>query len=245
MSAGASATDGFGASMRAHLERVEAHNAAVLDDVAGRALEVIRAGGVLLAAGTGHSVAMVLETFYRAGGLACVKPVFHPGLLPLSGGFASSLLERTEGLAALLAAQADARPGELAFVFSSSGANPVPVELAQCLREGGVGVVGVTSLPHLRQAPARAGIKLDEVADFVIDTLVPPGDAAYHRDGASTGPLSSLASVYVWNLLLARLVDRAATAGVDLPLWRSSNTPGGDTHNTTLAHRYRTRVPTL
>lgn len=245
MSAGAGAAAGFGTSMRVHLERVEAHNAAVLDEVADRAMEVIGAGGVLLAAGTGHSVAMVLETFYRAGGLACVKPVFHPGLLPLSGGFASSLLERTKGLAALLAAEADARPGELAFVFSSSGANPVPVELAQCLRDGGVGVVGVTSLPHLRQAPARAGVKLDEVADFVIDTLVPPGDAAYHRDGASTGPLSSLASVYVWNLLLARLVDRAAAAGVDLPLWRSSNTAGGDAHNTALAHRYRTRVPTL
>jgi uncharacterized phosphosugar-binding protein len=242
---GAGAADGFGASMRAHLEMVEAHNAVVLDQVAGRALEVIRGGGVLLAAGTGHSLAMVMETFYRAGGLACVKPVFHPGLLPLAGGFASSLLERTTGLAALLAAQAGARPGELAFVFSSSGANPVPVELARCLRESGVGVVAVTSLPHLRQAPARAGVKLDEVADLVIDTLVPPGDAAYRRDGAAAAPLSSLASVYVWNLILARLVDRAAAGGVDLPLWRSSNTPGGETHNTTLAHRYRPRIPTL
>lgn len=245
MRAGGGPTEGFGASMRAHLELVEERNAAVLDEVAVRALEVIRSGGVLLAAGTGHSLAMVMETFYRAGGLACVKPVFHPGLLPLTGGFASSLLERTTGLAAVLAAQADARPGELAFVFSSSGANPVPVELARCLREVGVSVVAVTSLPHLRQAPARAGVKLDEVADLVIDTLVPPGDAAYHRDGASTAPLSSLASVYLWNLLLARLVDRAATAGVDLPLWRSSNTPGGDAHNITLADRYRIRVPTL
>src|SRR6266508_1130939 len=180
MRAGGGPTEGFGASMRAHLELVEERNAAVLDEVAGRALKVIRSGGVLLAAGTGHSLAMVMETFYRAGGLACVKPVFHPGLLPLTGGFASSLLERTTGLAAVLAAQADARPGELAFVFSSSGANPVPVELARCLREGGVSVVAVTSLPHLRQAPARAGVKLDEVADLVIDTLVPPGDAAYH-----------------------------------------------------------------
>jgi uncharacterized phosphosugar-binding protein len=245
MSAGTGAADGFGASMRAHLERIEAHNAAVLDQVADRSLEVVAGGGVLLAAGTGHSLAMVMETFYRAGGLACVKPVFHPGLLPLAGGFASSVLERTRGLAAVLAAQADARAGELAFVFSSSGANPVPVELAQCLREAGVGVVAVTSLPHLRQAPARAGVKLDEVADLVIDTLVPPGDAAYHRDGASTAPLSSLASVYVWNLILARLLDRAAVAGVELPLWRSSNSPGGDAHNATLAHRYRPRIPML
>lgn len=244
MSAGAGA-DGFGAGMRAHLERVEAHNRAVLDQVAGRAVEVVAGGGVLLTAGTGHSLAMVMESFYRAGGLACVKPVFHPGLLPLAGAFASSLMERTEGLAALLAAQADARPGELAFVFSSSGANPVPVQLARCLRDGGVGVVAVTSLPHLRQAPARAGVKLDEVADFVIDTLVPAGDAAYQRDGASTAPLSSLACVYVWNLLLARLADRAAAAGLELPLWRSSNTPGGDAHNATLADRYRPRIPML
>jgi uncharacterized phosphosugar-binding protein len=96
-------------------------------------------------------------------------------------------------------------------------------------------VVAVTSLAHLRQAPARAGVKLDEVADHVVDTLVPAGDAAYHRDRAATGPLSTLATVYLWNLLLARLVDRAAAAEVDLPLWRSSNSPGGDVHNASLA----------
>ncbi len=245
MTAGAPATSGFGASMRAHLERLEEHNAAVLDTVAARMLEVVGAGGVLHTAGTGHSVGMVLETFYRAGGLACVRPVFHPGLLPLDGAFASSLLERSKGLGALLAAHTGARSGELAFVFSSSGANPVPVELAQRLRQGGVEVVAVTSLPHLRQAPDRAGAKLDAVADHVIDTLVPPGDAAYHHDGVAAAPLSSLASVYVWNLLLARLVDRAATAGVDLPLWRSSNIGGGDLHNADLAERYRSRVPAL
>ena len=235
----------FGELMRGHLARVEGRNREVLDRVADRALEVIAAGGVLLTTGTGHSVAMVLESFYRAGGLACVKPVYHPGLLPLSGGLASSLIERGTGLAALLVAAAEPRPGELAFVFSSSGANPVPVELARCLRDAGVEVVAVTSLPHSRQAPARARIKLDEVADLVIDTMVPPGDAAYRRDRAVTGPLSSLASVYLWNLLLAQLVDRAAAGGVELPLWRSSNSPGGDRHNAELARRYRARIPSL
>ncbi|HZD69129.1 MAG TPA: sugar isomerase domain-containing protein [Actinomycetes bacterium] len=236
---------GFGALLRAHLARVEAHNAAALDTVADRMLEVIRAGGVLHTAGTGHSVAMVLETFYRAGGLACVRPVFHPALLPLGGALASSLLERTSGLAAVLAAQADARPGELGFVFSTSGANPVPVELARCLRHAGAEVVAVTSLPQLRRAPARAGVKLDQLSDHVLDTLVPPGDAAYHRDGAVTAPLSSLTSVLVWNLLLVRLLDRAVAAGVELPLWRSANTPGSEAHNAALADRYRARVPML
>src|SRR6266540_3573964 len=232
MTAGEEGADGFGARAREHLQRVEAHNAAVLDAVAERMLEVVRAGGVL-------------HTFYRAGGLACVRPLFHPALLPLSGGFASSLLERSSGLAALLAAHAAAEPGELAFVFSSSGANPVPVELAQCMRRAGAEVVAVTSLPHLRRAPARAGGQLDEGADEVVNILVPPGDAAYRRDGAATAPLSSLTSVFVWNLLLARLVDRAVAAGVELPLWRSANLPGGEAHNATLVDRYRARVPML
>jgi uncharacterized phosphosugar-binding protein len=235
----------FGARVRAHLERVEERNAAVLDTVAGRMLEVVRAGGVLHTGGSGHSLALVQETFYRAGGLACVRPLFHPALLPLGGALASSALERTSGLAATLVAQADARPGELGFVFSNSGANPVPVELAQCLRRAGAAVVAVSSLEHLRQAPARAGVKLDQVADHVLDTLVPAGDATYRRGGAVTAPLSSLASVFVWNLLLARLADRADAAGVELPLWRSVNVPGGEAHNAALVERYRRRVPML
>jgi uncharacterized phosphosugar-binding protein len=235
----------FGAQVRAHLERVEERNAPVLDTVADRMLEVVRAGGVLHTGGSGHSLALVQETFYRAGGLACVRPLFHPALLPLGGALASSALERTSGLAATLVAQADARPGELGFVFSSSGANPVPVELAQCLRRAGAAVVAVTSLEHLRQATARAGVKLDRVADHVLDTLVPAGDAAYRRGGAVTAPLSSLASVFVWNLLLARLADRADDAGVELPLWRSVNVPGGEAHNAALVERYRRRVPML
>jgi len=71
MTAGQEGAGGFGAQALAHLERVGTHNAALLDAVAERMLTVVRTGGVLHTAGTGHSIAMVLETFYRAGGLAC------------------------------------------------------------------------------------------------------------------------------------------------------------------------------
>ena len=235
----------FGAHMRGHLEQVEAHNAAALDDVVGLMLAVTSRDQRIHVTGTGHSTALVLETFYRAGGLACVSPILHPALIPLLGGAASTVMERTEGLAAVLLAQAAPEPGELAFVFSASGVNAVPVELAEGLRDAGATVVAVTSLPHLRAAPARVGRKLDAVADVVLDIDTPVGDVAYGEGPQRTAALSSLTSVYLWNLLLARLADRAAEAGVELPLWSSANIPGGDDRNAALLERYRARIPLL
>lgn len=238
-------TRGFGARMLGHLEDAEERNRDVLDRVADRLLATVRAGLRIHTTGTGHSSALVLETFYRAGGLACVHPITHPGLVPLAGAIASTALERRADLAEPLLEQAAPVAGETAIVFSNSGVNPLPVALARGLRQAGVGVVAVSSLPHLRAAPPRAEVKLDEVADEVLDTGVPVGDAAYASDEIHTAPLSSLTSTFLWNLLLARLADLATTAGVDLPVWASSNTVDGDERNAALLARYRPRVPLL
>jgi uncharacterized phosphosugar-binding protein len=238
-------TTGFGARMRVHLERVEAHNAAVLDAVADEMLAVVRADGLIHTTGAGHSGAMALEMFFRAGGLACVNPIVHPALSPLSGALTATALERVSGLGEVLVRQARPSAGDLAFVFSNSGINPVPVELAEHLRAAGVRVVAVTSVEHMASSEPRADAKLDAYADHVVDSLLPPGDAFYRQGPLATAPLSSLVSVYVWDLLLARLAGRATATAVDLPLWTSSNVPGGDDRNATLAERYRTRVPAL
>lgn len=71
-----------------------------------------------------------------------------------------------------------------------------------------------------------------------VEEVVPSGPAA-------TAALSSLAAVYCWNLVLARLADRAAVAGLELPLWASANTVAGDERNAALAERFRARIPTL
>lgn len=238
-------SNGFGARMRGQLQELEEHNAAELDAAADLVHRVLERDGLVYAAGSGHSLALVLETFYRAGGLACVYPVFHPALLPLAGGQASTLLERAGGLADTLLAQASPGEGDAAFIFSNSGVNPFPVELAKGFRRAGTPVVAVVSVPHMRQAPARAGGKLGELADHVIDTRVPYGDAAYPAGGSDTGALSSLASVYAWNLLLARLADRAKESGIELPLWTSANVEGGERRNADLFARYRSRIPVL
>lgn len=235
----------FGRVMRDHLAGVETLNGPGLDQVADRMLATIVDGGRVHAAGTGHSSGLVLEAFYRAGGLACVNPITHPGLVPLTGGMASTVLERVGDLADVLLAQAQPAAGEVAIVFSSSGTNPVPVRLAQGLVEAGVWVVAVSSLPHLRAAPVRAGVKLDEVANLVLDTAVPAGDATLTIGQMRTAPLSSLASIYLWNLILARLAARASEQQVDLPLWTSANVAGGDERNTELMRRYRPSIGLL
>jgi uncharacterized phosphosugar-binding protein len=237
---------GFGADMRAHLERVEAANASTLDRLSGLVLEVVAGDGLLYVTGTGHSIALVLETFYRAGGLACVQPLYHASLLPLHGGRVSTMCEHAPGLGPLMVDGVDPGPADLGFVFSNSGVNAVPVEIAEALRARGTPVVAVVSLTHLRAAPARAGHKLDAVADHVLDTLVPHGDAAYPTgDGARTAGLSSLTGVYLWNLLLTRVTDRARVRGIRLPIWTSSNVIGGEERNAELFARFRSRVPEL
>jgi uncharacterized phosphosugar-binding protein len=211
---------------------------------------VVIGDGLIFVGGTGHSIALMLEGFYRAGGLANVQPLYHPALLPLHGGSDSTLFEHTAGVARLLVARYASKPGDIAFVVSNSGVNVVPVELAKALRARHTPVVAIVSMTHLRAAPARAGQKLDEVADFILDTQVPYGDAAYRANGATstatpTAGLSSLTGVYLWDLLLARLADRAAAKGIGMPVWSSSNVEGGAERNVALVETYRERIPLL
>jgi uncharacterized phosphosugar-binding protein len=226
--------------MREHLERVERHNENALDQACELVLGAVLGGGLVYVGGSGHSLAMVLEGFFRAGGLACVHPLYAPEISPLHGAWPATEAERRTGIAAPVLEAAAPQAGDVLVIFSNSGANPYPVELATTAKAYGLPVIAVVSVPSMEIAPARAGTKLGEVADLLIDTLVPPGDVSYPGGAPRTAALSSLACVYLWNLLLARMADRA-----ELPLWASANVPGGDERNADLLERYSVRVPTL
>lgn len=235
----------LGQMMRDRLERAGGHNAAALDRAAALLYDRVTAEGIVFAGGSGHSMALVLETFYRAGGLACVYPLVTPEIIPLHGARASTAAERREGIAGEVVAAAGPRPGDIAVIFSNSGVNPYPVELAASLRDSGVPVIAMVSGPSMAAAPPRAGRKLGDVADLLLDTLVPAGDAGYPAADPRTAAQSSLVCVYLWNLLLGRLADRAAAARGALPLWVSSNVVGGDRRNAALFERYAPRIPAL
>jgi len=80
--------------------------------------------------GTGHSHLLAEEGFYRAGGLANVVPILVEHLMLHHLPSLGSQLERTPGLADLILERYAPEPGEMLFVFSNSGVNRLPVEMA-------------------------------------------------------------------------------------------------------------------
>ncbi|MFC7405818.1 sugar isomerase domain-containing protein [Georgenia alba] len=228
----------YTAAALTHLQDVVAANAAALTEAAGLVLAAWRADQLVYSLGSGHSTSGVVETFYRAGGLPFVRPLWHPDLLPLNGAGASTEAERRTGLGGELVT--DVAEGDVLVVFSSSGINPVPVEAALAARDAGASVVAVTSRAASDAGPSRAGTRLYEVADVVLDTRVPPGDVTWPAADPRTAPQSSLANALLWNAVLVLCAD----AEPAVPFWRSANVGEGPS-NETLLHRYGTRVPEL
>lgn len=229
----------------------------VLRAVSTEESEVIRSAAALFARsikedrliytfGTGHSSLLASEGLFRAGGLACVSPMLESPITFEAGGVASSFFERSQNYASLLLARYDVAEGDVLVVFSNSGVNALPVELALEAKAKGLHVVGVLSKSYAKQAPRTASSKqsLAEVADLVIDNHVPPGDAVvpFYGDSIRAASVSTVSGAFIWNALVAETILVLEEEGIQAPVYISSNMPGAKENNEKLVHRYRTRV---
>lgn len=225
----------------AYVTDVATRNAAEIRAAAAAIARTAEAGGLVRPAGAGHSMAAVLETFFRAGGLAFVRPLWHPSVLPFTGARLATAAEREAGLGREEALRAGITAADTIVVFSNSGTNPFPVEIAEVAAEAGATVVAITSRAAGLAAPRRSARPLVELADIVIDTAVPPGDATWPPGSPVTAPVSSLATTTIWTMILRELYEIAP----DVPRWRSANMPGNDGFNDELVERFAERIPEL
>lgn len=188
-------------------------------------------GGVIHAFGCGHSHLLAEEIFFRAGGLAAVNPILDRRLQFFDGALASTRAEQQSGYALRVIARETIRAGDAAIVISNSGRNAAPIEMALELRQRGVPIIAVTSLPHARSVPSRhaSGRKLHEIADAVIDTGVPAGDAAIVVPGSSLrmGPLSTIAGAALLHAVMIEAASLLVARGVPPPVLASANTEEG------------------
>lgn len=243
------AIDVYHREVRRRLDEATSERRDALERFAARIADTLGAGGLMYLTGTGHAHMMAEEVFYRAGGLAAVHPILVPALMLHEGALRSSRLERLPGLAREVLADHSLGPDDLLVVASNSGRNTFPVEAALVAREAGTPVVALTSVDHGRRVTSRhpSGRKLMEVADLVIDTGAPYGDAAVPLgDGLpAVAPLSTVVGAFLLNAATARAIQLAHERGHAPDVFASANLEGGQTLSAERLAYWRTRVKPL
>src|SRR4030095_4441437 len=104
---------------------------------------------------------------------------FHNLVVGANGQRQAMFLENVSGLAERILRHYDVHPPDAALVASSSGSGVVAVEMAEGFRRRGIKVVAIVSRAHAEASPSRNpdGRRLQDVADLVLDTCAPAGDA--------------------------------------------------------------------
>jgi uncharacterized phosphosugar-binding protein len=210
--------------------------------------ETVANGGLVHVFGAGHSHMAAEEAFHRAGGLVPVNAVLVEWLMVHQGGRRASLLERQPGLGELIVNTEPVEQGDVFFVVSNSGRNPVPVEVAEAAKARGARVIAITSRQHSEGVTARGGrgIKLADVADLVLDNHAPLGDAAVViEDGLVVGGVSSVMTLVIIQSIVVETVKLLVERGVEPPVFKSGNVDGSDEWNAQQIKRLGRRVPTL
>ena len=127
------------------LLKIEDEEAEKLNEAAAEVARVIKDDGLIFVFGCGHSHLPGLDAFYRAGGLANVSPMLDTDLMLHNGAAKSSRMEKMSGIAPEIFRRYTLSKKDMIFVFSASGKNQLPIEMADCAREAGVKCVGVSS----------------------------------------------------------------------------------------------------
>ncbi|MBQ8907145.1 MAG: SIS domain-containing protein [Clostridia bacterium] len=202
--------------------------------------DTVKNGGLIFTFGCGHSHLPGLDAFYRAGGLANVSPILDTDLMLHNGAAKSSRMEKMGGIAAEILRRYTPSKKDMIFIFSASGKNLVPIEMAEAAREVGLRSVGVSSLAY-----AEKGGRLHGCVDIAIDCKVPYGDACMPVGEATMGGLSTYAACFILNTCLIEGARLALSEGTLPPVYISGNVEGGREHNVTLETLYVGRVKHL
>lgn len=211
-------------TVRDVLARIEATQADAIEEAATMCAHTIAGGGLVHVFGSGHSRIIVEELWPRYGSF----PGFHP-IVELSltvyhqvaganGQRQAMFLENVPGLAAQIVRNFRIGEQDALIAVSSGGTSVVTVEMAEQFASLGVPVIAITALEHSKLSTSRApsGRRLFEVADVVLDTCTPVGDAAVTLPGmtAPVGPTTTVAGAALANALKVRSAEILLQKGI-------------------------------
>ncbi|WP_209125571.1 SIS domain-containing protein [Alkalihalobacillus sp. BA299] len=228
---------------------IEVDEKAQVKQAAKKFAESIQQGGIIHVFGCGHSHILGEEVFYRAGGLVPVNPILVEDLMLHHGAVRSSTLERKQHFAEAFIGDEDIRETDCLIVVSTSGRNPVPIDVALYGKMKGAYVVGISSLNYVPSQPSRheSGKHLCHVVDLAINNHANIGDALIEDDqiGVPFGPSSTIIGAAIINSMIAEIIHELSKNGVEPPIFKSGNIDGSDEHNQRLIEKYKERIKRL
>ncbi|WP_239257371.1 SIS domain-containing protein [Listeria ilorinensis] len=199
--------------------------------------EGIAQGGIIQAFGSGHSYAAAIEICGRAGGFIPSKVIHDPAM---------GIYESIEGVGGLLTHRLEAKPGDVFFLISNSGRNPLSIELAEWIKKKGNPLIVVTALEISKNSTSRhsSGKLLYEFADVVLDNHSEFGDAALSvRDSdVKICGTSSFSAVLLLQQVVYEAVKKLVAQGIEPPIYKSANIDGGYEYNFALEDQYADRI---
>lgn len=201
----------------------------------------------------GHSNLAAMEVFFRAGGLMHVSAMIDQETMLSAGALKSMQVERLPGYGKIIIEDYGIGEGDLLIVVNAYGINSATIDAALTARERGATVIGIcshahstgTSLDHPARHPAKKN--LQDVVDYTVDCKIKIGDAVIEIPGfeQKVGALSTFANAYVMNCIFIEAIGILVDKGINPPVWRSGNAPGGDEWNNQFISKFRDKVRCL
>jgi len=223
--------------VRGLFEKIAATEKDNIDRAAGVLADAMQKEEPIWVFGTGTHSAMVAEdAFYRSGGLVPIRPILDPSILAANGALHATTMERTPGLANSIFNAYGVQGSAVMILNNPYGINSLTIESADECKKRGVKLIALTSREFCKSIPpghpARhpSNRNLCDVADLVINTYLPAGDALLEIQGvrARVGPSSTLLMSFALNALVCRTAEVLAARGVEPEIWVGGNQPGGD-----------------
>jgi len=189
--------------------------------------------------GCGHATLPIEEMYPRIGGFVGFHPIIE---LPLTfftritgemGVHQFVFLERVEGYGIEIMKGYNFDTRDTMWLFSHSGINNVNIDVALEARKKGMKVIVFGSAAEARGKQTRhsSGKNIFELADIVVDTCAPIGDASValnnHQD--KIGPVSTMAFITCVWMTVTTVAEILAERGVKLFIHPSHNVPGDAT----------------
>ena len=194
----------------------------------------IGAGKLVFTFGTGHGSFAALEMFPRTGTVTGFRPIVESTMISFHrvlgdmGARQYRFIHAQEGYGKAILSSHQTDKNDAMLIFSHSGINAVTIDIAIGAKEIGMNVIGVTSIPHSSQVPSRhsCGKRLYEIADVVVDTGAPLGDAGVEIDGLQhrVGATSTSVAIAVGQAINAATAELLVKRGITPNIMVSPNT---------------------